>query len=165
MKPLEESLQFQTTKSFLKCWKLIEPADKTSQNIYIVYTSRIHMQDIFDAKIFCKHCNVEMQPSEVFKQGFRLRAIQCPQCKNKIIHPTDIHKFESFNSLKQKTYNVKLRVVGNSHAISIPKEIVDFINEMNKNMSYRMNDMVKLCLEDFGRVSLSFNNQERREKW
>jgi hypothetical protein len=106
-----------------------------------------------------------MQPSEVFKRGFRLRAIQCPKCSEKIIHPTDVHKFESFNNLKQKTYNVKLRVVGNSHAISIPKEIVDFIGDMNKNMSHHMNDMVKLCLEDFGRVSLSFNDEGSKEKW
>ncbi|MBU0907536.1 MAG: hypothetical protein KKD18_01050 [Nanoarchaeota archaeon] len=121
------------------------------------------MQDIFDAKILCKHCNIEMQPSEVLKGGFRLRAIKCPQCSEKIIHPTDLYKFESFNNLKQKTYNVKLRVVGNSHAISIPKEIIDFINDMNKSMSSHMNDMVKLCLEDFGRVSLSFNPEEK--KW
>lgn len=123
------------------------------------------MKDIFDAKILCKHCNVEMQPAEVFKGGFRLRAIHCPKCNDRIIHPTDLHKFESFNNLKQKTYNVKLRIVGNSHAISIPKEIIDFINDMNKNMDSHMNDMVKLCLEDFGRVSLSFNDQIRREKW
>jgi hypothetical protein len=123
------------------------------------------MKDIFDAKILCKHCNVEMQPSEVFKGGFRLRAIKCPGCNEKIVHPTDLHKFENFNNIKQKTYNVKLRVVGNSHAVSIPKEIIDFINDMNKNMDNHMNDMVKLCLEDFGRISLLFNDQERREKW
>lgn len=123
------------------------------------------MKDIFDAKILCKHCNVEMQPSEFFKRGFRLRAVECPKCNEKIVHPTDLHKFENFNNLKQKTYNVKLRVVGNSHAISIPKEIIDFINEMNSHMNNHMNDMVKLCLEDFGRVSLNFNENMRKEKW
>ena len=123
------------------------------------------MKDIFDAKILCKNCNAEMKPIEFDRKGFRLRAVQCPKCEEKIFHPADLHSLQHYNDLKRKTYNVKLRIVGNSHAISIPKEIVDFINDMNGNMSKHMNDMVKLCLEDFGRVSLSFNDQERREKW
>jgi len=106
-----------------------------------------------------------MKPASVIKRGFRLRAVQCPKCSERIIHPTDLHKFESFNNLKQKTYNVKLRVVGNSHAISIPKEIVDFINDMNKSIPSHVNDMVKLCLEDFGRVSLRFNDEEIKQRW
>jgi hypothetical protein len=53
-----------------------------------------------------------------------------------------------------------LRVVGNSHAVSIPKEIVDFINDMHRGMSRQMDDMVKLCFEDFGKLSLSFIDQE-----
>lgn len=123
------------------------------------------MKDIFDAKILCSHCDSEMKPASVIKRGFRLRAVQCPKCSERIIHPTDLHKFESFNNLKQKTYNVKLRVVGNSHAISIPKEIVDFINDMNKSIPSHVNDMVKLCLEDFGRVSLRFNDEEIKQRW
>ncbi|MFH1801851.1 MAG: hypothetical protein ABH864_00195 [archaeon] len=124
------------------------------------------MKDIFDATILCKHCNTKMKQVSVIKKGFRLRAIQCDQCNERIIHPTDLHKLENFNNLKQKTYNVKLRVVGNSHAISIPKEIVDFINDMNKSVSSHVNDMVKLCLEDFGKVSLCFNDQEEiKQRW
>lgn len=123
------------------------------------------MKDIFDAKISCKHCDIQMEPSFVVKRGFKLRAIECPMCKERIIHPTDQHKFESFNNLKQKTYNVKLRVVGNSHAVSIPKEIIDFINDMNKSMNSHIDDMVKLCLEDFGKISLNFNDHPRRQKW
>jgi hypothetical protein len=123
------------------------------------------MKDIFDAKILCKHCNEEMLPTEIIKRGFHLRAIQCPKCEERIVHPTDLHKFESFNNLKQKTYSVKLRVVGNSHAVSIPKEIIDFINGANKSMDNHVNDMVKLCLEDFGRISLSFKDQMEKDQW
>ena len=46
-----------------------------------------------------------------------------------------------------------MRLVGNSYAVSIPKEIVSFIREQEKIM----NDMVRLCFEDFGRLSLDFN--------
>ena len=46
-----------------------------------------------------------------------------------------------------------MRLVGNSYAVSIPKEIVSFMNEQEKSMS----EMVKLCFEDIGRLSLDFN--------
>ena len=123
------------------------------------------MKDIFDAAISCKDCNVKMKPIILVKRGFRLRAVKCPKCEEKIIHPSDLHRMEHYNDLKNKTYSVKLRVVGNSHAISIPKEIVDFINESNK-MNKQMNDMVRLCIEDFGKVSLRFLDEEEvKNKW
>ncbi len=123
------------------------------------------MKDIFDAKISCKTCDMEMQPIIIEKSGCKLRAMNCPNCQEKIIHPQDLNSFNHYNSLKSKTYIVKLRMVGNSHAVSIPKEIFDFINANNK-MNSKINEMVKLCFEDFGRLSLIFN-QERglKKKW
>ena len=127
------------------------------------------MKDIFDAKISCKQCETEMKPTVVEKSGLHLRAVKCPKCGEKIIHPADLNNFNHYNDLKGKTYSVKLRVVGNSHAISIPKEIVDFINETNRSMRKHMNDMVSLAFEDFGRLSVNFINEgdERRirQKW
>jgi len=123
------------------------------------------MRDIFDAKISCKNCNVEMKPIIAERSGFRLRAVKCPKCDEKIVHPSDLQNFQHYNDLKRKTYSVKLRVVGNSHAVSIPKEVVDFINHMNRNMNRHMNDMVKLCFEDYGKLSLNFINPERKKKW
>ncbi|MFH1289788.1 MAG: hypothetical protein ABIH92_00090 [Nanoarchaeota archaeon] len=124
------------------------------------------MKDIFDAKISCNKCDVQMKPIEITKQSFKLRAVQCPECQERIIHPADLNKLQHYNDLKQKTYNVKLRMVGNSHAVSIPKEIVDFINDMNRNMPRYMNDMVKLCFEDFGKLTLNFiDDHPRRNKW
>ena len=93
-----------------------------------------------------------MERTKVAKSGFILRAVKCEKCKDLIIHPKDISEYERFNCLKGKTYSVKLRLVGNSHAISIPKEIVDFIKEQEKVM----NDMVRLCFEDRGRLSVRF---------
>ena len=126
------------------------------------------MKDIFDAKISCKECNVEMKPTIVEKLGFRLRAVKCSKCGDKIIHPADLNKLENYNNLKRKTYSVKLRMVGNSHAISIPKEMVDFINDAQRQMSMNMNDMVKLAFEDFGKLSVNFLDIEDRrlkKKW
>lgn len=127
------------------------------------------MKDIFDAKIMCKTCNVEMSPATVERHGFSLRAVKCNKCGEKIIHPADLKDYKEYHNLKGKTYNVKLRVVGNSHAVSIPKEIIDFINDMNQRMQNHMNDMVKLCFEDFGKISLNFMDEatmhRRKKKW
>ncbi len=125
------------------------------------------MKDLFDAKIVCKQCDVQMKPIYVEKSGFRLRAIHCPHCNDKIIHPGDLHDLEQYNGLRQKTFDVKLRMVGNSHAISIPKEIVDFINETHQRMHKQMSDMVRLGFEDFGKLSITFFNdaQKRGREW
>ncbi len=96
-----------------------------------------------------------MEQTFVPKNGFKLRAVKCPQCHDQIIHPADQAKYEKFDDLKGKTYNVKLRLVGNSHAVSIPKEIIDFIHKQEEVMD----DMVRLCFEDMHRISLMFGDK------
>ncbi len=115
--------------------------------------------DIFNETISCKECKLEMKHGIINKQGLELRAVQCPNCKKQIIHPADLNAIENFKNLKGKTYNVKLRLVGNSHAISIPKEIVDFI----RTQEMVMDDMVRLCFEDMSKISLMFNSPVRGE--
>jgi len=121
------------------------------------------MTDIFDAKIMCKNCNSEMKQAIVKKNGLELRAVECVKCGDKIIHPADLNGMEKFKDLKGKTFSVKLRMVGNSHAISIPKEIIDFMNEMNhvhNETRKHMDDMVRLCFEDFKSLSLRFGEDD-----
>jgi hypothetical protein len=108
--------------------------------------------DIFDNIILCKKCKIEMRPFQISKNGIILRAIECPKCSEKIIHPKDEQEFNNFTNLRKKQFNVKMRFVGNSYAVSIPMEIVKFIKEQEKIMD----DMVKLCFEDFGKISLKF---------
>ena len=112
--------------------------------------------DIFDNTILCKKCNSKMQKVEFEKKGFVFRAVVCPKCKSRIIHPADEAEYDKFVNLKNKEFRVKMRLVGNSYAVSIPKEIVLFMNEQKK----MMNDMVKLCFEDIGRVSLNFRGNK-----
>ena len=112
--------------------------------------------DIFENTILCKNCNVKMNPVKVAKNGFLLRAIMCPKCEYKIIHPVDEQEFNRFVNLKHKEFNVKMRLVGNSYAVSIPKEIVLFMNQQEKILD----SMVKLCFEDMGKLSLNFRELE-----
>ncbi len=114
------------------------------------------MADIFDNPILCRKCNVKMESVKIEKNGFILRAVECPKCHTKIFHPLDKEEYNKFMRLRNKTFRVKMRIVGNSYAISIPKEIVNFIKEQEKIM----NNMVKLCFDDYKKLSLLFDDEE-----
>ena len=115
--------------------------------------------DIFDNTILCKKCDTKMKKAKIVKNGFMFRAVVCPRCHAKIIHPSDEQEYNKFKDLKNKEFKVKMRLVGNSYAVSIPKEIVSFMEEQEKVM----NQMVKLCFEDMGRVRLDFGNHQTQE--
>jgi len=125
---------------------------------YKVYTRNIYkMADIFDNKILCKKCDTRMQEGKISKNGYVFRVMVCPKCNEKIIHPVDEQEYHKFMDLKNKQFSVKMRIVGNSYTVSIPKEIVSFMKEQEK----MMNDMVRLCFEDMGRLSLSFSELKK----
>jgi len=94
-----------------------------------------------------------MQKAKLVKNGFVFRIMVCPKCNDKIVHPVDEQEYNKFINLKNKEFKVKMRLVGNSYAVSIPKEIVLFMREQEK----MMDDMVRLCFEEAGRVSLNFD--------
>ena len=116
--------------------------------------------DIFDNTILCKKCNTKMQKAKIVKNGFIFRAMICPKCNDKIIHPVDEQEYNKFINLKNKQFKVKMRLVGNSYAVSIPKEIVSFMNEQKSIMD----EMVRLCFEDFGSLSLNFEELKGKNK-
>jgi prolyl oligopeptidase PreP (S9A serine peptidase family) len=99
-----------------------------------------------------------MDKTLVIKSGHQLRAVQCSKCKQTIIHPADSTNLEHYNTIKDKTFHVKLRMVGNSHAISIPKEIVEFMQQQEKIMD----DMVRLCFEDMRKLRIEFGGFDDR---
>ena len=118
------------------------------------------VNDIFDNTILCKKCNSKMQKARVVKNGFLFRAVVCPKCGEKIIHPADEQEYHKFINLKNKDFRVKMRLVGNSYAVSIPKEIVSFMREQEKIM----NDMVRLCFEETGKLSLNFGEIKKENR-
>jgi len=96
----------------------------------------------------------------VIKRIVNISIIICPAGHDKIIHPSDILEYEKFKELRQKDFKVKMRIVGNSYAVSIPKEIVSFMHEQEK----MLNDMVDLCFENTGKVTLTFNSEEKKNE-
>ena len=117
------------------------------------------MADIFDNTILCNNCNTKMQKAQMIKNGFVFRLLVCQKCGEKIVHPNDEAEYEKFMSLRGKEFRVKMRMVGNSYSVSIPREIVDFMNEQEKIMD----NMVKLCFEQMGKLSLNFEEQTGRQ--
>jgi len=118
------------------------------------------MGDIFDNTIFCKNCNIKMVKTKLTKNGFILRALTCKKCNNKIIHPSDEEKYIKFINLRNKEFNVKMRLVGNSYAVSIPKEIVSFMESQRK----MMDEMVRLCFQEMGKLTINFKELEKDKK-
>ena len=125
-----------------------------------IYKEQIKMSDIFENIILCKECGKRMHEAIVLKNGFKLRALQCPECKKKIYHPADIEEYRKFESLKNKFFKVKLRIVGNSYTVSIPREIIDFFDSEGIMKEMReMEEMVTLALEKAGKLSLIFGEE------
>jgi len=84
------------------------------------------------------------------KNGFKVRTWNCTSCNKTWYHPLDMQAYEEYNQLKKKNYKLKLRPVGNSWIVSIPKEIVRFQED------FFPNKMVKLSLEEPGKIAIKF---------
>lgn len=113
------------------------------------------MSDIFNATILCENCNKKLQKTLLIKEGIQVRALKCPDCKKIYIHPEDKQKLEQFEKLKNKKYQVKLRMVGNSYTVSIPREIISYQDELQK----KLNKMLFLALEEPEKLSIFFRKR------
>ena len=126
------------------------------------------MKDIFENRMVCEACNQETRKITLTKNGFQLRSWQCPSCKQAWAHPADQAEYDRFMELRSRRFNVKLRMVGNSYTISIPREIIDFENEMRQEMM-DMEKIISLFLEEPEKLSIYFgrnvyNGEEDEEE-
>src|SRR3989344_7173997 len=118
------------------------------------------MSDIFNAKILCDNCNELMQKSLVVRRGFEVRALLCPNCNRSYLHPEDEQRLEQFEKLKSKSFQVKLRMVGNSYTVSIPREIISYQDEIQK----KLNKMLFMALEEPEKLSIFFRKKRMFEE-
>lgn len=109
------------------------------------------MEDIYDTTIVCGQCHKTTEKAIISKDGFRIRAWHCVKCGKKWLHPADTKAYEDFLKIKQMQFNVKLRQVGNSWAISIPKEIIQF-------EAVKATKTVHVSLDEPNRVTISFTS-------
>lgn len=135
------------------------------------------MRDIFENAIVCEDCNRKTEKGAIQKDGFQLRFWKCASCGKQWFHPGDVKDYDNFNKLKQREFAVKLRMVGNSWSISIPKEMINFQEEVEqamastmashfaqmRQMSEKMNRMVRLCFEGPGKIGLFFGKNAEQD--
>jgi len=107
------------------------------------------MADIYDTTMVCDNCNIRTKKEIVHKDGFELRAWVCPSCKKHWYHPNDEMEYKRYQILKQRNFDVKLREVGNSWVVSVPKEIIRF-EEVTATKVVRLN------VDEPGKVVLRF---------
>lgn len=113
-----------------------------------VYTN----MDIFDNIIVCKDCNKETERAITNKDGFKLRSFTCPSCNKVWLHPKDEEAYQEYLKLRSKPFKVKLRFVGNSYIVSIPREIIEF-----EDIERRLNKIIEMSLEEPGKLTLVFS--------
>ena len=113
------------------------------------------MKTTSDAQIVCNECKSQTKQRAEIRKGFQLRYHECPQCTERFYNPLDLKQYQEFQKLKQREFQVKLRMVGNSFSVTIPKEIIEFENKFEE-IEKEMNQMMRLCLEEPGKVSLRF---------
>ena len=115
------------------------------------------MKDITENPILCKDCNRIMVKDKILKDGFNIRLWVCPSCNRKWYHPTDIQEYNNFTKISDKIFKVKLRMVGNSFCISIPREIIEF-----RELGNKLDQLVYLYLEEPEKITLSFSEEINR---
>ena len=116
------------------------------------------MKDIYNATILCEKCNKKAAKSQINKEGFIVRIWKCSNCPEIWYHPADLQDYENYRRIKDKTFKVKLRVVGNSYTVSIPREIIEFQEEMQREMD----DMIHIGLEAPEKIGLFFSRRIRK---
>ncbi|MDP4012648.1 MAG: hypothetical protein Q8R00_03535 [Candidatus Nanoarchaeia archaeon] len=115
------------------------------------------MADLSNATIMCEKCNLKTDKGYIVKEGYKIRSWNCSKCNTRYEHPGDLQELRNFRELKKKEFNVKLRLVGNSYAISIPREIIEF----HETMEREFDKMVRLAFEEPDRLSLFFSRSKR----
>ena len=125
------------------------------------------LPDFFDEIVTCSQCGKKMIKGKIVRNGFEIRTLECPKCKKRIYHPADIEEYKRFRRLRQRAFSVKLRMVGNSYTVSIPREIINFQRQFHEEMKKQvdeMNKFVRLCMEGPKKLSLVFEEEENDNK-
>lgn len=112
------------------------------------------MADLFDNIIICNNCGTRMSKCQTLKNRILIRTALCKKCGKKDFHPLDMEKYKQFQQLRQKPFRVKLRMVGNSYAVSIPREIIDFLGQPEK-----IAQEVEMQFSELDKIMLSFQQK------
>lgn len=111
-------------------------------------------RDVYEATVICDRCNQPTQKCTTDKEGFLIRCWECFECNKQWLHPGDLEEYRHFIELKRKEFEVKLRQVGNSWSVSIPKEIIRF-------EEVRETKIIKMSMDEPGKLSIFFQRVKK----
>ena len=123
-----------------------------------MYTQKMNMKDIYDTTILCEGCDKKTSKGFIIKNGSKIRMWECKDCSRRWYQPLDIQEYNNFQKIKNKQFRVKLRFVGNSYAVSIPREIIDFQEELRKEID----KMLYMSLEEPEKLSIFFSKKIKK---
>ncbi len=113
------------------------------------------MKTISNARVLCPECDKETIKRFEIRQGFKLNFFECPICSERFYDSSEIKEFGEFKKLRARRFDVKLRMVGNSFSVTIPREIIEF-EEKFAQMEKEMDNMMRLSLDEPGKIRLRF---------
>ncbi|MBI4919327.1 hypothetical protein HY837_05310 [archaeon] len=106
------------------------------------------MRDIWEENLLCTSCNSKTEKIVLSKDNFNIRTWKCKSCKKSWPHPLDYKKFEGWKEIKDQRFNVKIREVGNSAVVSLPREILSFKEiKMGEEAAWKFRNSEELILE------------------
>ena len=114
----------------------------------------VYTMDLFNHPILCNSCTALTNLGSINREGFQIRTLECPQCEKIIYHPLDIKEYEKFKKLKNKDFGVKLRFVGNSYCVSIPRQIIRYFEHESQNKK-----TVKMSIEGPDKIVMYFSEE------
>ena len=95
-------------------------------------------------------CGGMASRSTVKYKDYKLRGWVCKKCKKEYIHPEDSLKISKLVALKKSRVKVKIRTVGQSLVITLPKKIAE-LYDLQKGES------VELSPETLKKIEIEFD--------
>ena len=92
-------------------------------------------------------CGHMASKSTVKHKDYEVRGWVCKKCKKEYIHPEDSIKISKLEALKKTGIKVKIRTVGQSLVITLPKELAE-LYELEQG------EMVELTPENLRRIEI-----------
>lgn len=80
-------------------------------------------------------------------QDYEVRGWICKKCKKEYIHPEDSLKISKLEELKKNGIKVKIRTVGQSLVITLPKELAELYG-------FEQGETVELSPENFRKIEI-----------
>lgn len=96
-------------------------------------------------------CGAMASKRTIKYKDYEVRGWVCEKCKKEYIHPEDSLKISKLEALKKEHVKVKIRTVGQSLVITLPKEVAE-VYDLEKG------ETVELLPENFKKLRIALGD-------